>query len=403
MGNQIFIQTFGKFAIRNGQTTVQIPFKRSQKAQEITRFFIAYRNRKISKDFLCDEFWPGMDFYSAKHNLSTTLYLIRKGFDKVAEEKGFGKSLFRSSSQMCWFEIPENVVLDVDYFKQLQKKASLTAKKEEKIALFKEMESIYKGDFLPEQPYSDWAIAIREECKEMAVEHLCELIKLLIEKKEYKLAKYYQAKAIKIDPFNETCVLLKMKILTEEERYIDALKIYDSFEKNLKDEFGFTPSPTLEGYKKKIRLLQEACEKKNKLTQKIVDERYVECEVFKKILNFELSQRECQSALLEIKMNIEWENVPWLFGKVLNCIICSLRKGDLVTNDDNRFCILLKNIATDNIGNVTDRIAASPLINDLFCDNNSFISYKTYPLQDYVNEKRQNLPLFEEEKIYVRK
>lgn len=403
MGNQIFIQTFGKFAIKNGEQSVQIPFKRSQKAQEITRFFIAYRNRKISKDFLCDEFWPGMDFYSAKHNLSTTLYLIRKGFDKVADEKGFGKKMFRSSSQMCWFEIPDNVILDVDYFKQLQKKASLTAKKEEKIALYKEMETLYKGDFLPEQPYSDWAIAIREECKEMVVEHLCELIKLLIEEKEYKLAKYYQGKAIKIDPFNETCVLLKMKILTEEERYIDALKIFDSFEKNLKDEFGFAPSPTLESYKKKIRVLQEACEQKNQYSKKIVDERYVKSDVFKKILNFELSQRECHSALLEVKMNIEWEKVPWLFDKVLNCIICSLRKGDLLTNDDKGFCILLKNIAKDNINNVIERITASPLINDLFSDNSSFISYKTYPLRDYVNDKREELPFFECENVCVKK
>ena len=64
-----------------------------------------------------------MDFYSAKHNLSTTMYLIRKGFDKVVEEKDFGKKMFKTSSQMCWLEIPENVILDVDYFKQLQKKA----------------------------------------------------------------------------------------------------------------------------------------------------------------------------------------------------------------------------------------------------------------------------------------
>ena len=102
MGNRVFIQTFGKFAIKNGSESVQIPFKRSQKAQEITRFLIAYRNRKISKDFLCEEFWPGMDFYSAKHNLSTTMYLIRKGFDKVVEEKDFGKKMFKTSSQMCW-------------------------------------------------------------------------------------------------------------------------------------------------------------------------------------------------------------------------------------------------------------------------------------------------------------
>ena len=403
MGNQIFIQTFGKFAIKNGQHTVQIPFKRSQKAQEITRFFITYRNRKISKDFLCDEFWPGMDFYSAKHNLSTTLYLIRKGFDKVAEEKGFGKKMFRSSSQMCWFELPENVVLDVDYFKQLQKKASLTAKRDEKIALYREMEAIYKGDFLPEQPYSDWAIAIREECKEMAVEHLCELIKLLIEEKDYKLAKYYQGKAIKIDPFNEGCVLLKMTILKEEERYIEALKIFDSFEKNLKEEFGFTPSPTLESFKKKILLLQEACEKKNHFSQKIHDERYVNSQVFKKFLNFELSQRECNSALLEIQMNIEWGNVPWLFDKVFNCIICTLRKGDIITHDDKNFYILLKNIKKTHLDLVIERITSHSLIKDLFCDDNSFIKHKTYPLHEYAEAKKEMLPFFENENVVIQK
>lgn len=403
MGNRVFIQTFGKFAIKNGSESVQIPFKRSQKAQEITRFLIAYRNRKISKDFLCEEFWPGMDFYSAKHNLSTTMYLIRKGFDKVVEEKDFGKKMFKTSSQMCWLEIPENVILDVDYFKQLQKKASLTAKRDEKIAFYKEMESIYKGDFLPEQPYSDWAISIREECKEMAVEHLCELVKLLIEEQDYKLAKYYQGKAINIDPFNETCILLKMTILTEEKRYLEALKVYEAFERDLREEFGFGPSKMLEDYRKKIKFFQEASEKNNQITQNIEDERYVDCEVFKKILTYELSQRECDSALLEITTSIEWVNVPWLFDKVLNCMISSLRKGDLVTHNEKGFFILLKNIKKDHTKYVIERITSNSLIKDLFCDNNSYFKYKIYPLSEFAEEKRDALPFFDCQGIAIQK
>jgi len=391
MVKEVYIRTFGKFSVIVEGNEAQIPFKRSQKAQEIMRFFFAYRNRKISKDYLCDEFWPGMDYYSAKHNLSTTLYMIRKGFDEVYGEKGFGKKLFRSSSQMCWFETPSEVSIDITLFKQLIKKASLTAKKEDKIKIFKEIEELYTGDFLSEQPYSEWAISIREECKELAVESMIELIKLLIEQQSYKEAKSYQSKALKIDPYNENLILQKMLILKEQKLFIEAIKTFETFERNLMDEFGFKPSPNLENLRDQIILCQESTEKKKNLAQEIDDERYVELEVFKKIINFELSQRKCESALMEININIDWTNIPWLFNKIFNCMVGLLRKGDLITHNEKSFFILLKNISRENITIVAERLISNSLISELFGSDERYLDYKTYILNNYNDNKRELL------------
>jgi len=391
MGKELYIQTFGKFSVAVDRTEVQIPFKRSQKAQEIMRFFLAYRNRKISKDYLCDEFWPGMDYYSAKHNLSTTLYMIRKGFDEVYGEKGFGKKLFRSSSQMCWFETPNEVSLDIAKFRQLIKKASLTAKKEEKIKIYKEVEELYNGDFLSEQPYSEWAISIREECKELAVEAIIELVKLLIEQQSYKEAKLYQSKAIKIDPYNENLILQKMLILKEQKLFIEAIKTFETFERNLMEEFGFKPSPNLENMRDQIILCQESTEKKKNLAKEIEDERYVELNIFKKIIIFELSQRQCDSALMEININIDWTNIPWLFNKIFNCMVGLLRKGDLITHNDKSFFILLKNITEENINIVAERLISNSLINELFGSDKRYLDYKTYILNNFNDNKKELL------------
>jgi DNA-binding SARP family transcriptional activator len=391
MAKELYIQTFGKFSVAIDSVEVKIPFKRSQKAQEIMRFFLAYRNRKISKDYLCDEFWPGMDYYSAKHNLSTTLYMIRKGFDEVYGEKGFGKKLFRSSSQMCWFETPGEVSLDISLFRQLIKKASLTAKKEEKIKIYKEVEELYNGDFLSEQPYSEWAISIREECKELSVEALIELVKLLIEQQSYKEAKLYQSKAIKIDPYNENLILQKMLILKEQKLFVEAIKTFETFERNLMEEFGFKPSPNLENLRDQIILCQESTEKKKNLAQEIKDERYVELSVFKKIIFFELSQRQCDSALMEININIDWTNIPWLFNKIFNCMVSLLRKGDLITHNDKSFFILLKNITEENITIVAERLISNSLINELFGSDKRYLDYKTYILDNFNDNKKELL------------
>jgi DNA-binding SARP family transcriptional activator len=391
MAKELYIQTFGKFSVAIDSVEVKIPFKRSQKAQEIMRFFLAYRNRKISKDYLCDEFWPGMDYYSAKHNLSTTLYMIRKGFDEVYGEKGFGKKLFRSSSQMCWFETPGEVSLDISLFRQLIKKASLTAKKEEKIKIYKEVEELYNGDFLSEQPYSEWAISIREECKELSVETLIELVKLLIEQQSYKEAKLYQSKAIKIDPYNENLILQKMLILKEQKLFVEAIKTFETFERNLMEEFGFKPSPNLENLRDQIILCQESTEKKKNLAQEIKDERYVELSVFKKIIFFELSQRQCDSALMEININIDWTNIPWLFNKIFNCMVSLLRKGDLITHNDKSFFILLKNITEENITIVAERLISNSLINELFGSDKRYLDYKTYILDNFNDNKKELL------------
>lgn len=389
MSKELYIQTFGKFSVAVDGDTVQVPFKRSQKAQEIMRFFLSYRNRKISKDYLCDEFWPGMDYYSAKHNLSTTLYMIRKGFDEVYGEKGLGKRLFRSSSQMCWFEMINEVSIDIALFRQLIKKASLTAKKEEKIKIYKEVEELYNGDFLSEQPYSEWAISIREECKEMAVEAMIELVKLLIGEQSYKEAKHYQGEALKIDPYNENLILQKMQILKEQKLFIEAVKTFEMFEKNLKEEFGFKPSPNLENLRDQITLCQESTEKKRNLDNEISDERYVNLEIFKKIITFEISQRKCETALMEININIDWSNIPWLFNKVFKCMVHLLRKGDLITHNETSFFILLKNINEESINIVAERLISNSLIDGLFGNDKRYLDYNTYILNNYHDNKKE--------------
>ncbi|MFY9356510.1 MAG: hypothetical protein WAO60_01240, partial [Defluviitoga tunisiensis] len=78
--------TFGEFAIYKEDKKIE-SFK-SRKAMELFKFLLLNKNKKVPLLDIYDIFWPGFDDESARLNLNTTLYYIRKQLDISSEELG---------------------------------------------------------------------------------------------------------------------------------------------------------------------------------------------------------------------------------------------------------------------------------------------------------------------------
>ncbi|PNS01380.1 hypothetical protein X927_00810 [Petrotoga mexicana DSM 14811] len=59
---------------------------KSRKAREILKYLILNRGQKVLVFDLYDLFWPGFDDESARQNLNTTLYYIRKNLGLSSNE-----------------------------------------------------------------------------------------------------------------------------------------------------------------------------------------------------------------------------------------------------------------------------------------------------------------------------
>ncbi|HPE68293.1 MAG TPA: bacterial transcriptional activator domain-containing protein [Thermotogota bacterium] len=381
MDKQLYIRTFGKFRFFVDGEAVEESFCRSQKAQEIFRYLLAFKGRKISKDTLCDMFWPGMEFSKARQNLSSTLYFIRNGLDNFVSEKGFGKKVVRSSTQMCWLEFPPNVHCDADEFRQFIHLADGESDPTQKTGYLILAEKLYLGDFFVEDQYEDWATSLREEFREMMVNSLIELVEVLYREGRYSESTHYLSKALDIDNLNESAIYLKMLLLQAQNRPLEALKVYDEYVQTLKKEFDFSPSNKLKRLRKSVASREN--EVRNVLTLNVDQAKgaqFAEIDLFQKMVRFELKKRKSNAFLVDIRINTDEPLVRWIVEKLLNSISKNLRSGDVCTYQEGHFFILLPEMKEMYLPVILDRLMNISLFKELFGETHVQLQTRSFSI-----------------------
>jgi len=205
-----YIKTFSQFVfIKDGEKTEK-DFPGAKKSLDIFKNLLTNYDRKVQKKELCEIFWPEMGEEKAKQNLSSNLYYLRKGLDKIFEKESFGKFFIRSNSHVCWLNRPSEIGFDFEIFENLLFQAEKQSNQEIKKLYLMDALDLYTGDYLPFCNYS-WAKRKRKEYREKAIGIILELIDMGNFKTEKKLEEFYD-KGFTIAPLNEKLVLKKLLI-----------------------------------------------------------------------------------------------------------------------------------------------------------------------------------------------
>jgi len=333
--NSLLIKAFGKFQVEMNGFLVFEEFCRSEKAKELFRYLLLFKNMKISKEKLLDVFWPGMTLEKAYQNLNSTIYFIRNAFDR-ASEKGFGKSILRSSNQMLWLELPKDYYYDVEEFERFVDLAIHENSNRERIKYCKEALSVYKGDLFTEDTYSEWSISFREEYRELMINTLILLIEALYKEENFDECMYYIIKVLEIDKLNESAIYYKMLALSSKSLHNQALRTYKEYEELLYKEMGISPSSNLRELFYKITRQSDNNKIEHNLTIDIPN--LLNIDDFKQILNLELKKRRKNSSLIEFQIS---NNSLIIKEKFLNHLISNLRESDLISIDGKKIYVLL--------------------------------------------------------------
>ncbi|MDI3472153.1 MAG: hypothetical protein PWQ20_331 [Thermotogaceae bacterium] len=334
---KIEINAFGKFQVKINDIDVFDNFCRSEKAKEVFRYLLLFKDTKISKEKLLDMFWPGMPLEKAYQNLNSTVYLIRNTFDKVLK-KGIGKSIVKSSNQMLWIVLPEDCYYDVEEFKKYIDLAIHEHDEQKRIDYCKKAIDIYKGDMFIEDEYSEWSASFREEYRELLINTLILLVETLYKLKKFDECMYYILKILEIDKYNESAAYYKLSVLISKGLYNQALKFYDEFVTLLKTELEISPPANLKLLYHKIKTQIES-ENSSKSESEIPN--VLNAEEFKKILKIESKKRKTDSSLIEILI----ENGLITREKILDELLSKLRGSDIISMIGNRIYVLLSGLS----------------------------------------------------------
>lgn len=166
-------------------------------AQRVVRFLLVHRGRAVSEDELLEAFWPDRHVNGARRSLHVAISRARH----VLDVPGVA-SVIEIAERTYTLRLRPSDRVDADAFDAaataaLAEKAQPRAKRLERAA------SLWGGEPLPEERYSDWALAWRERLTDLYAAVLGALCDDRLDAGDLIVAALRARDLVELDPLNE--------------------------------------------------------------------------------------------------------------------------------------------------------------------------------------------------------
>ncbi len=290
---------------------------KSRKAREILKYLILNKSQKVSVYDLYDLFWPGFDDESARQNLNTTLYYIRKNLRLISDE-------LTLQEDFCTFSKSEDIYIDFEEFLALSDEGFKEKEINRRLFLFSKATSLYKGELLQENIHEEWVREKREYLKRIYVDMLIE-VGNIHQKMNNKIdAHYYFQKAFYYSQREDSWLRL-IKFYTENDELEKAKGLFNEYKDTFEyhEEFPFTPNKSSN---EESSIFYET------------DGNVLSSDLFNIVLELEKVKRDKDHLLVEVKMNSSFDDV------LINELKKIIRQEDLITYNSQHIYILFRGI-----------------------------------------------------------
>jgi LuxR family maltose regulon positive regulatory protein len=194
---------FGQFTVRLGKRT--IPHRWGGKGVTMLKYLAGAPRRRVHRDVLLEVVWPGVDPRVANNRLKVVAHHLRQICAPDPAQTYTPSPLqYRDGWYMLGGAVP--VWTDVEAFEGAWRAglhAEKTGRRDEARASFGQMERLYRGDYLEEDPYEEWTLLRREELKDLYLAALEKLAAYREEAGEIELASETWSKILAKDPYRE--------------------------------------------------------------------------------------------------------------------------------------------------------------------------------------------------------
>jgi len=239
------IRCFGDFQVfQNGHSLSSSSFGRRQ-SLTVLKILVSRKGRPVGADFLLEALWPEADPEAATkrlwvviHNLRSTLEPgLRSGQLSTFVQRNGDAYLFSQSSP---------VQLDVEEFMDCMTRgqgAEDAGDLAGAAAFYQQAARQYRGDFMEDEPYSDWCSAEREYLRELFLGVLKRLAWIHGSWKEWDKSIAWSRRALLVDNLREEVHRELMRSLRNAGRRDEALRQYIECRRILARELDAEPLP----------------------------------------------------------------------------------------------------------------------------------------------------------------
>ncbi len=230
------IHLLGRFGVDvRGQSVPETAVK-GRKARSLLKLVALQRQARITRDEAMDVLWPHLEESAAASQLYKALHHIRSAFVEESEE---ADEWIEITDDLIRLEPPGEVVIDVHRFEE----SARSGLRDRRMQELEHAVSLYAGDLLPMDRYSEWASVPREHYRQLYLDVLTTLATQYEQRGELSEAAQMLRLALEKDPALESAHRSLMRIFARQGQSTRAFRQYDMCREVLQSELGVGPSP----------------------------------------------------------------------------------------------------------------------------------------------------------------
>jgi DNA-binding SARP family transcriptional activator len=239
----LVLHLLGGFEVRlNGVPMSMDQFAR-RRSLTLLKILLTNFGKVIGRDELVDLLWPTNAPEDAPQLLKSAVHYLRRALGEAHEEKA--KAPFIATSPNGYaFNPGSHHWIDAIEFKRLADEGLRLERQgrwREALVSLEAASDLYHGDYLEEEPYSDWAIRQRRQLKELLFDVLQAAARLLRSAGDYETAIRCYRRVLDLDPCLEEVHRDLMETLCRCGKRTQALRQFEACRRALREEFDSSP------------------------------------------------------------------------------------------------------------------------------------------------------------------
>ncbi len=240
------IHLLGQFRVerRSGNTWREDdsrPWQR-RRARALLGCLLCNPTRRMGREQVMEALWPNLDSETAANRLNGAVHELRQLLEPGIKRPA-SSSLLRLHHDVLELADSSAIWVDADAFEQKLNQIHALSDPQQVEQLLEEAAALYRGDYLLEELYSEWATPRRESLRRRWMGLLLRLAELRVERGALASAIEPLDRLLMSDPTHETAVRQLMLILTRLDRRGEALQAYQRLREVLEREDGSEPLP----------------------------------------------------------------------------------------------------------------------------------------------------------------
>jgi DNA-binding SARP family transcriptional activator len=246
------IQMLGLFRAWRQQDLLTWP---TQKSKALFQILLIEPGRIVPTDQILEYLWPELPPRKAQNNLWVTVSQLRRVLQPDLPPRVHSIYIHKQNEGYC-FNSESDYWLDGDAFAKHLAVAQSTNELRLRIKSWEEARILYKGEFLEDEPYAEWAQIPRTQWQLRYEQLLINLAQANAQNGRYQQAMTLCREILTLDNTNENVYRILMHCLTALGERTTALQVYNEAVQELQVEIGVDPMPETTELARQIQELE---------------------------------------------------------------------------------------------------------------------------------------------------